>query len=362
MKKIITTVGTSLFSNLVNQDSNYQDLKDKLHEEWGLNQSEIEEIKNKLLKKLKNKSDSAELQSIAKIKEELKDNLEIYLLATDTILSRLACELLQLKLPEIVNNNLVVHFNHKFDVIKGLQVKNRKNFEKEGLINLLNRIETIANGYWGNLIFNITGGYKAVIPYMTILAQVHSLTSYYTFEESKFELLRIPNLPLSINEAIFEKYWAEFEKLEAEDTLTKKSFSDNFLKEAESCLEIEEDLVCLNPLGVFLWRKYKEKFFFFYSPEEVFTEIQKQPNIQRILKTKDLVSKTQKKGDHFVYDDGDNTNRIFYFEEKGRIYIYKTFERNHDDYEKFISTPLNKTAIVQNSKPRKEKIKEVNYV
>lgn len=364
MTKIITTVGTSLFTNLIedNQnDQNYKRLKDKPHADWNSNTSYIKELKKKILSKTNNETDSAELQSLAKIRTKIQENIEVYLIATDTILSRLACEVLQEKIPSILNNRVTVHFNPELDVISGLQVKNREKFQKEGLVNLLNRIEKIASGYWQNLIFNITGGYKAVIPYLTILAQVHSVVSYYTFQDSnedKFELLEIPNLPLSIQEELFNKYLEEFANLESENTISKDGFQFEFLQDANSCLETVDNLVSLNPLGLFLWRKYKEKFFIFYSPDEVWDKIQNQSDIKRIIKEKfteenSLQNKTEKKGEHLVFDDGDNANRIFYFKDKEKIYIYKTFEKHHNQYEQFIQLALDKPNILKNSKPRK---------
>lgn len=361
MKKIITTVGTSLFTNLLKDDQNYKNLKDKPHKDWDSNSSYIDELRKKISSKTKNETDSAELQSLAKIRTKIQGDVEVFLIATDTILSRLACEVLKEKIPSILNNNIEVSFNPQLDVVSELQVKDREKFQKEGLVNLLNRIEKIASGYWENLIFNITGGYKAVIPYLTILAQVHSVVSYYTFQDSdedKFELLEIPNLPLSIKEELFNQYWEEFAKLESENTISKDNFQFQFLQDANSCLEVVENFVSLNPLGLFLWRKYKEKFFIFYSPDDVWKEIQKQSDVQRIIKEKftnenSLQSKTEQKGKHLVFDDGNNSNRIFYFKDKEKIYIYKTFDKQHDEYERFIQSALDKPNILKTSKPRK---------
>ena len=68
-------------------------------------------------------------------------------------------------------------------------------------------------------------------------------------------------------------------------------------------------------------------------------EIQKLKNIQNILKTKlssNYTNKTEQKNNHFVYDDGNNQNRIFYFEVDKKFYIYKVFE-NHDRYEEYLN-------------------------
>ena len=62
--------------------------------------------------------------------------------------------------------------------------------------NLIDEIFEIADEYWGNVIMNITGGYKASIPYLTILAQLNGCPIYYIFEDQD-ALIKVPNLPFS---------------------------------------------------------------------------------------------------------------------------------------------------------------------
>ena len=69
------------------------------------------------------------------------------------------------------------------------------------------------------------------------------------------------------------------------------------------------------------------------------------------------------KNGHLVFDDGNNQNRIFYFEEDSNIYIYKVFT-DHSKYESYLnsSSQLDKDKIKKESKSRRvEKLeKEVN--
>jgi hypothetical protein len=102
----------------------------------------------------------------------------------------------------------------------------------------------------------------------------------------------------------------------------------------------------------------------FYTPDAVWEEIQPQPDILRIFRGKFSnvqiqKSKTETKAElegeeykHLVYDDGNNNNRIYYFQEKGRIYVYKTFE-NEEDAKKFIRKPKQKTHVIQSSTVKK---------
>ena len=352
MKKIITTVGTSLFTNYndKNNETLNKDIKDESYSEYSEWKDEIEEIKKKLLSFAQTDNACAELTSIKKLQEKYED-IEVYLIATDTIESVLICEVLE----KVLDN---VKFNPKYDVIDKLQIKNYKNF-KEGLSNLINRLYIIGSNYYGNVILNITGGYKAVIPYLTIFGQVNSVPLYYVFENSD-SLISIPKIPLSIDEELFNKYWKEFDELTKEEILKKSSLSYDLLTNMESLLEIDNEFVALNPLGNILWKRYREKFFIFYAPNEILEEIEKQSDIKRILATKfwqdTRDSKTERKNGHLVYDDGKNVNRIFYFSEDEVIYVYKTFDSGHDEYEKFInSTTVNKEEIKENSQTKKIK-------
>lgn len=56
------------------------------------------------------------------------------------------------------------------------------------------------------IILNITGGYKALIPFLTIFSQLYSLPCYYIYEESD-ELLSIPQFPFNFNLLIAEQYY-----------------------------------------------------------------------------------------------------------------------------------------------------------
>jgi len=266
MKKTITMVGTSLFENYTKVNSgdktfkNYlEDLKDKRLNEYENNKDRIKYIKKKILDCLyNNRNASAEIKSLIKLKQELNEDFEIYLLVSDTVLSKLA--------GEILNENLT-----QFDVlsssrislkeIKNLQIWERDSFIK-GMVSLINAIYSIAREYWDNVIINITGGYKATVPYLTILGQVNKCDIYYIFEETD-ALIKIPYVPLSINWEIFEQNEIFFMKLEREEVI-KISSETQFKNEIEALIEKADNFISLNPLGVTLWKTYKQRFDIFY--------------------------------------------------------------------------------------------------
>ncbi|MDY6991414.1 MAG: hypothetical protein SVR94_02245, partial [Pseudomonadota bacterium] len=217
------------------------------------------------------------------------------------------------------------------------------------------RFNVICENYFDNAVINITGGYKAMIPYLTILGQVNKVPVRYIFEDTD-TLIEIPLLPLTIDNSLFEKYEREFYLIEEETSLNKQNHYQ-FVEEAASCLEIDDTGVTLNSLGLVLWDKYKSRYFFFYASDDVWKEIQSQEDIKRILKTKfgdkdSRQNKTEIKGEHFVYDDGDNNNRIYYFDEQGTVYIYKTFQ-SEERAKAVINTSLDRNTEVKKAKLRK---------
>ncbi|WP_242826028.1 putative CRISPR-associated protein [Desulfurispora thermophila] len=202
---------------------------------------------------------SAEITSLWKIKQETGQDIAASLIATDTILSRLAAEIIE----KVLQGQFKVFFEPVLDVIPGLQVKDRKKFEKTGLVELLERIEKIifsrAGGDYGQVGLNITGGYKAVIPYLTILGQVKGIPLYYIFERTD-ELIKLPQAPLSINWSMFEKYSHVLNDLAegiAEDWQNykrKHNIGDDF----SACIWEEGDMAELNALGRVFWLKYQQ--------------------------------------------------------------------------------------------------------
>ena len=364
MKKVITTVGTSVFTNYFDEEKNnnidstkkthYAVLKNKPFSELENFKDRIKKLKPVISDWVKNNEDaSAEIKSLKKIRKHLKNNLDVYLFASDTILSNIAAEIIK----EYFKENEQISIK-KIIPIKKLQVFNAKEFSKEGLINLISKIENIANKYYENVIFNITGGYKAVIPYMTIMAQINQCDIYYIFEDTD-TLIKIPKTPIRVDYDEIEKNYSLLKKLEngTENYSKWKNLYYEKIKQLEGFIEADVDTAFLSPIGQIFLSKYEQKYFVFYAPEDVWTEIEQKEDIKRTIETKfcfeeQRKSQTESKNQHFVFDDGKNSNRIFYFEENNNIYIYKVFT-NHDKYEKYLNT---------NRTPNIEKIKKESKI
>lgn len=158
-------------------------------------------------------------------------------------------------------DNLCVNFDKDKDTISGLQVSDRKLFEEEGMPNLIKRIEDVCGSYYEKIVFNITGGFKTTIPYLTIMGQVNNIPLYYIFEETE-ELIKIPQSPIDISWGRFEKYADVFRDLEKgiEKDWNQYKREKNIEYDFKVCIwENEENngMAELNAIGRIFWNKYK---------------------------------------------------------------------------------------------------------
>jgi len=375
MKKIITTVGTSVFANYFDEEKNkdidttkkghYKKLKEKPFSEWEKYKKRINALKPIILNWIGWNS-SAEIKSLIKISKMLNEKLEVYLLTSDTILSNFAAEIIK----EYFKGNKQISIRQIIPV-KKLQVFNAEEFSREGLVNLISAIERVANDYYDDIIFNITGGYKAVIPYMTIMAQINQCDIYYIFEDTD-ALIKIPKTPIRVDYDEIEENYELLKDLEevVENYPEWRNKHYSRIEKISGFIETDrENSAILSPLGRIFLSKYEQKYFIFYAPDEVWEDIQNKPEIIRILKTKFFnpqqrknKSELKNNGSHLVFDDGNNPNRIFYFEENGKIYIYKVFT-DHGEYKRYLerNVSLNAEAVKAKSEMRRIK-KEVKNV
>mgnify|MGYP000428985216 CR=1 FL=1 len=333
MKKIITMVGTSLFENYLEKkdDTNFI----KAYNYFKNNKIKAEGLDNELNRRKyiekslnekyfkNNPNASAEIKSLLKLKKELDDKLEIHLLYSDTALSRLAAEILQNSLSYYDElNDCTINQPKK---IVGLQIWDRNEFNK-GMVNLINTIYKISQGYWENIIINITGGYKANVPYLTILGQINKCEIYYIFEDTD-ALIKIPYAPIDINWRVFEENETFFMELEMKG-VKELSQGLTLKNDVLSLLEFAGNLYCLNPLGVALWEKYKEKFNLLYISPIVSKYIEENRDRKDI---KDIIEKSFNELKRRLYTNPqhpDLDHRISGFHPEEGFKIFKHKEDN----------------------------------
>ncbi len=286
MTVVITPVGTSLFTNGSETNNQIQTgfgrIEDKPASEWDDNSRYINALKTHSETFIRDQktSASAELQSTAVIRDKLKDNITVYLLASDTIASRLVAEILmdQINPPNsVLGDKVTATFNPDDDVIRHLQVNNTVSFSREGMPNLFQRIHYIKDWEAGgsqNLAINITGGYGATLPYLTIFAQLEGVPLYYNFKDEK-ELITIPRVPLTINSDLIESHAGVLAQIaDHMDNPTCwrvfKSKNEQAVKELGAFIWEDDDLGAeLSPMGNIFWNDYLKSHFIVNLPSSM---------------------------------------------------------------------------------------------
>lgn len=267
---IITTVGTSMFTNFLEKSKNsilregiWKDIKDKSYtkEEYIRQgkklpfQSLIKAVEEGLNNNL---FSCAELDTITQIIKKYGDNVEHHLLCSETIAGYLAGQILERKIENIKSNEMIkklqTHIAEGFketvflDLIRRIQSitikynliekslevlsskdgdkikKYRKEVIKDDIDNEpFKTLFTKPNGSWADfvdnkindiiiilklnkVIINYSGGYKAIIPYLTILGQLYNYDLAYVHEDSK-ELIDVKPLPISFDVSLAEQYY-----------------------------------------------------------------------------------------------------------------------------------------------------------
>ena len=360
MKTVITTVGTSIFENFLDEDKNKEtDLINRLRgdlrrlKEVEYEKYEKEENYAKRAEKVKkvvgewiiehpeHSEHSAELRSLEAIHKTYKEELNVILITSDTILSNVAAEIIKNVLKRRESQGITLR---EIEQIKALQVKDSKKFRTEGVHNLIIFVDKTLQGYYSNnVIFNVTGGYKVITPIMTIMASVFNCDLVYIFEDSE-ELIKIPPVPISIDYSFIEENLALLDTLSNGVENFNKIKQDDFQRwqelEKKGFIETTDNIAILSPVGEIFLRKYKSEFFVFYASDDIFMRIERNENLRGLIAEKFSVvalreSKTENKNGHLVFDDGDNPYRIFYFVDNDKIFIYEAFD-NHDDYMRYL--------------------------
>lgn len=321
-KKIVTFVGTSLLDKLLKFHANDENLRsdvEKLREEdmklkkvpaqnlrdkYSIEVNRIEKALEKFIeevlkggKALKLSEICAELKSIERIITELQnrgvESFDIILLQSDTLLGEIVGNYVE---NLVIQRDLKVVSDIRRETVRRFRVSNWVDF-KEGVREVFKILAGYASayeengevyeGYWENLVINITSGYKAAISYLTILGQVFNCEIYYIFEDSDV-LLKIPPLPLKVDYDVFREYLKLFVDMDKKGILSLKDYNED-ISSVSNLLEYsadEDDLdddeyFKLNLFGEILWERFKSNYPYVYLSEIAWKEYQDLEKTQR---------------------------------------------------------------------------------
>jgi len=183
----------------------------------------------------------------------LEKNDKVILLSTDTIYGKLSAEIVKWYLAE---NSLCDEQSISIEVVDGLQAKDGQRFRKTGLLNLFNLLTRFEHN---NVIFNVTGGFKSVVPYLSLMGMLFNKPVQYIHEDSN-DVISLINIPLLIDENIIFQVENKLRRIENESSISKEEWMkglDYYDKRFESLIEEQGKEITLSGIGLIFWEKFK---------------------------------------------------------------------------------------------------------
>lgn len=125
--------------------------------------------------------------------------------------------------------------------IEGLQVRDAKTLREKGLRNFVTTIvEYLENEqfrYSYETIFNPTGGFKGIVPFLTVLGMLYGKRTVYVFEFAN-ELINLPPLPFSFDLSLFNRVRPALALLEEKTAVSEQEY----LSRVREYVSAEHDL------------------------------------------------------------------------------------------------------------------------
>lgn len=273
MRYIISTIGTSILTNLLNRSNPDEGTWfGLLRDSANLKQDELTPETNKVIDTLAqraleellkndvntNRRISAELNGIYGIYGgNLPTNSEDQhcLICTDTAQGQVTGELIKGFLESC-------KFNVDIVIPRRLSTKNTTDFTvgtKELIKWLENNVSWQQDSVDHEVIFNLVGGFKSLQGYMQTFGAFYANVSVYIFEGSS-ELIRIPRLPIKIDTSVIETHILEFAMMAAGEVYPETALEGI----PETLLEPIDDngntVAGLSEWGELIWNRSKSTF------------------------------------------------------------------------------------------------------
>lgn len=144
--------------------------------------------------------------------------------------------------------------------VAGLQVRDARSFRTEGIQNLFSRLQDMVR-FQGDVVLNVTAGFKSVVPYVTLFGILNGLRIVYLFERSD-SLIELPAMPISFDWERVGLASEALRSLYAEGVMGKEEFMNSLpgvpYSERgwyESLLEEDGESVTLSAFGLLMYQK-----------------------------------------------------------------------------------------------------------
>lgn len=344
-KLIICTVGTSISNGCPSQ----RNLLSK-RSLWDDDASDFEkEISEKIINTEEGefRKISAEINSIDRL--SISDNDRIVLLSSDNAPGKACSKCLQQIISEHYN---IPKSNITIERVEGLQVYDSTRLKKIGLNNFiattLRYLDDKSLSYQYDIIINPTGGFKGVLPFLTILGMMYAKKTIYIFEFSE-ELIYLPPLPFTFDLNIFNRVKPALEYIDQEIAVPEQEYFSKIKNYTESERELFlsfvepfEDKLTISSLANCFLSIEKES----EQPivlKKILDEIQNDNSLQG-LALKRLISKVSSplwRNNHsenwyttdlIIIKQPRTAERLAGFVKNNTFHVTHAF-RNHDEYE-----------------------------
>ncbi|PSF37384.1 CRISPR-associated protein [Aphanothece hegewaldii CCALA 016] len=268
---VITTVGTSLLTNQINQRRDPNNWSSRLREMANVTQStinqhhqDVNDIIQKLKKRAEDKLDNGSTLDIREASAELNgiyglydDQLEQgkqdihWLITTDTAQGQVAAEIVK---------DFLQKKNFSVDIYqpKNLSTASTQQFT-QGIDDLLQWIDEIIRGYKDSgytICFNLVGGFKALQGYANTIGMFYQAHEMIYIFESNLEVIKIPRLPIQVDKSVIKP--VQFAMMAANVGI---DINLSELKNVpETLLFIVDKEVTLSNWGRLTWNSCKQEF------------------------------------------------------------------------------------------------------
>lgn len=197
---------------------------------------------------------SAEIKSLMRMGICPEDRL--ILIASDTIDGMLCAELVK---EFLVDNKIIDERLVTIKIIPGLQATDGNLFQKEGLKNLLSFLINLEHE---DLVLNPTGGYKSVVPYISLIGMLFNKPVRYIHEDSS-DILTLTNLPIVLNDDLMLSVEHKLRLIEEKTAIRETEWQSgiDYSDHRFDCLvEHSDGLVTMSGVGLLFWERYKKDF------------------------------------------------------------------------------------------------------
>jgi putative CRISPR-associated protein (TIGR02619 family) len=200
-RTIVCTVGTSIANGCKSIQSYYQRTS-----AWG---EDVSDLKNEIQSRLDAllASNDMRLRACAEIHSlhhlGCVPSDEVILFTSDTAEGKACGETLCSAIRQLFGVKDI-----RLAKVSDLQARDGERLKRRGIPNLINLMTPILQDpqrrYSGGVILNPTGGFKGVVPFMTVLGMLYGAKVVYMFEFSN-QLVTLPPLPVTLDPEIFER-------------------------------------------------------------------------------------------------------------------------------------------------------------